>query len=66
MEENQIDDVSLHIFVDACQSAFGAVTYVRYCYEDGTILTNIVAAKTRVASSTATSIPRLELMGGSY
>ena len=63
VEGKQIDDVSLHTFVDASESAFGAVTYIRYCYEDGTISTNIVAAKTRVAPSTATSIPRLELMG---
>ena len=63
VEGKQIDNVSLHTFVDASESAFGAVTYIRYCYEDGTISTNIVAAKTRVAPSTATSIPRLELMG---
>ena len=59
----QIDNVSCHTFVDASENAFGAVTYVRYSYQDETISTNIVAAKTRVASTTATSIPRLELMG---
>ena len=59
----QIDNVSLHTFVDASEDAFGAVAYVRYSYQDGTISTNIVAAKTRVAPSIATSIPRLELMG---
>ena len=63
MEGKQIDDVSLHTFVDASESAFGVVTYVRHCYEDGTISTNIVTANTRVAPSTATSVPRLELMG---
>ena len=60
----QIDNVSLHTFVDASEDAFGAVAYVRYSYQDGTISTNIVAAKTRVARTTATSNPRLELMGG--
>ena len=59
----QIDNVSLHTFVDASEDAFGAVAYVRYSYQDGTISTNIVAAKTRVAPTIATSIPRLELMG---
>ena len=59
----QIDNVSLHRFVDASENALGAVAYVRYSYQDGTISTNIVAAKTRVAPTTATSIPRLELMG---
>ena len=37
--------------------------YVRCNYPDSAISTNIVAAKTRVAPSIATSIPRLELMG---
>ena len=59
----QIDNVSLHTLVDASEDAFGAVAYVRYSYQDGTISTNIVAAKTRVAPIIATSIPRLELMG---
>ena len=31
LERKQIDDVSLHAFVDASESAFGALTYVRYC-----------------------------------
>ena len=37
--------------------------YARYSYQDGSISTNIIAAKTKVAPSIATSIPRLELMG---
>ena len=45
------------------KSAFGAVVYARYSYQDGSISTNIIAAKTKVAPSIATSIPRLELMG---
>ena len=44
----QIDTVSLHTFVDASEVAYGAVVYARYYYEDGSISTNIVAAKTRV------------------
>lgn len=59
----QIDNVALHTFADASECAFGAVTYIRYSYQDGTISTNLVAAKTRVAPTTTTSIPRLELMG---
>lgn len=59
----QIDTVSLHTFADASEVAYGAVVYARYCYQDGSISTNIVAAKTRVAPSKATSIPRLEFMG---
>ena len=53
----------MHTFVDASENAFGAVAYVRYSYQDRTISTNIVAAKTKVAPTTVTSIPHLELMG---
>ena len=64
MEKSRpVDTVTLHTFVDASEAAYGAVVYARYCYKDGAISTNIVAAKTRVAPSKATSIPRLELMG---
>ena len=58
----QIDNVPLHTFVDASENASRAVAYIKYSYQDGTISTNIVAAKTSVAPTTATSIPRLELM----
>ena len=57
-----VDTVTLHTFVDASENAYGAVTYARYSYQDGSISTNIVAAKTHVAPSKALSIPRLELM----
>ena len=59
----QIDNVSLHTFADASEDAYGAVAYVRCSYQDGTVSANKLAAKTRVAPSKATSIPRLELMG---
>ena len=57
------DALSLHTYVDASESAYGAVVYARCQYEDGSVSTNIVAAKTRVSPNIATSIPRLELMG---
>ena len=57
------DTMSLHTFVDASESAYGAVVYARCQYEDGSVSTNIVAAKTRVSPNIAASIPRLELMG---
>ncbi|MCG8077551.1 MAG: hypothetical protein JAY75_15105, partial [Candidatus Thiodiazotropha taylori] len=55
--------MALHTFVDASENAYGAVVYSSCTYDDGTISSNIVAAKTRVAPTIATSIPRLELMG---
>jgi len=36
---------------------------VRYKYKGGTVSTNLVASKTQVAPLSATSIPRLALMG---
>ena len=35
----QIDNVSLHTFVNASKSAFGAAAYVRYSYQDETTST---------------------------
>ena len=55
--------MSLQTFVDASERAYGSVVYSRCTYEDGSISSNIIAAKTRVAPTTATSIPRLELSG---
>ena len=55
--EQEIEAVTLHTFVDALEEA-----YARFSYRDGSVSTNIVDAKTRVAPSVATSIPRLDLM----
>lgn len=59
----KVNAIALHTFVDASENAYGAVVYARYSYEDGSLSSNIVAAKTRVAPTIATSIPRLELLG---
>ena len=56
------ETISLHIFVDASENAYGAVVYARCLRMDGCVTRNIVAAKTRVAPTISTSIPRLELM----
>ena len=53
---------TLHTFVDASQDAYGAVVYLKVSYESGSVSSQLVAAKTRVAPLAATSIPRLELM----
>ena len=55
------DTMSLHTFLDASQDAYGAVVYAGCTYNDGSVSSNMVAAKTRVAPSISTSIPRLEL-----
>ncbi|XP_065198351.1 uncharacterized protein LOC135829896 [Sycon ciliatum] len=55
-------DVELHVFGDASELAYGAVIYQRIRYASGEISTVFVSAKSRVSPTTATSIPRLELM----
>ena len=62
-KSKMLRSMSLQTFVDASESAYGSVVYSRRTYEDGSNSSNIIAAKTRVAPTTATSIPRLELMG---
>jgi len=57
------EDVTLHVFVDASQSAYGTVTYLRSEYENGDISVKFVASKTKVAPLQSMSVPRLELMG---
>jgi len=52
----------LHTYVDASQEAYGAATYSRHLYEDGTVTCGLVASKSSVAPLQAVSIPRLELM----
>ena len=54
---------TLHVFTDASEQAYCAVGYLRHKYPNGSVSCRIVSSKVRVAPLTATSIPRLELMG---
>ncbi|XP_058820084.1 uncharacterized protein LOC131682540 [Topomyia yanbarensis] len=57
---NRNTDVQLHIFVDASETGFGAVAYLRF--QEGQIIEcSLLGAKTRVAPLKYVSIPRLEL-----
>ena len=58
-----VKSTSLHTFVDASQSAYGGVVYVRTEYNDQTVSVILAAAKTKVTPLQSVSIPRLELMG---
>ncbi|XP_051176505.1 uncharacterized protein LOC127291418 [Leptopilina boulardi] len=51
----------LHIFCDASIKAYSAVAYWKFQFEDGTIETNIIISKSRVAPLKPISVPRLEL-----
>ena len=55
----KVESISLHVFVDASQDAYGAVVYVRSEHSDRRI-----TSKTKVPPLQSMSIPQLELMGG--
>ena len=50
-------------FSDASEAAYSAVVYVRAVYEDGSVSSTLVVAKTKVAPLKRVSITRLELCG---
>ena len=55
--------MQLHGFADASQAAYGGVVYLRTMYQDQTVDTAIVIAKSRVAPVKVMTIPKLELCG---
>ena len=55
--------VQLHGFADASGKAYGAVVYLRIETTTGTVFTQLVSSKTRVAPMNRETIPRLELLG---
>ena len=55
--------LTVHTFTDASEKAYAAVVYARYEFEDGSIGTRLITAKSRLVPLKALSIPRLELMG---
>jgi hypothetical protein len=55
--------LELHAFSDASEVAYGTCIYIRTFLEDGSILVNLLCAKSRVAPIKRITIPRLELCG---
>ena len=55
--------VQFHGFADASERAYGAVVYLRIETTTGTVFTQLVSSKTRVAPMNGETIPRLELLG---
>ena len=58
-----LQSAQLHGFADASEKAYGAVVYLRVELISGTVFTQLVSSKTRVAPINGETIPRMELMG---
>ncbi|XP_068739617.1 uncharacterized protein [Montipora capricornis] len=60
---SELESVQIHGFADASERAYGAVVYLRVELADGTVFTELVTSRTRVAPINGYTIPRLELRG---
>ncbi|XP_062704139.1 uncharacterized protein LOC134286530 [Aedes albopictus] len=60
--KERYQNLQLHLFVDASESAYCAVAYFRTINNEGIPECALVAAKTKVAPLKTQSIPRLELL----
>ena len=59
----KVEEIQLHLFTDASESAYAAVIYARIVDAEGFVSVNIIAGKNRVTPIKTVSLPRLELCG---
>ena len=62
-DQQSVKSKGVVTLVDASQQAFGASSYLRCEYEDGTVTSRLIASKSKVAALTPMTVPRLELIG---
>ena len=62
LPRGQIARIELHTFADASTVGYGACTYLRSVYYDGTVNCGLVFGKSRVAPLKKVSVPCLELV----
>lgn len=62
-EISEEDEYQIHGFCDASEKGYSAVVYVRTKLETGNIKVGQIAAKSKVAPTKKTTLPRLELCG---
>ena len=61
--DRPLANLELHVFCDASERAYATCIYTRVNSRGGTVLTNLVCAKSRVAPLKNESVQRLELIG---
>lgn len=63
MQQQDSQDLRLHVFCDSSEKAYSAVAYLQGETKDGKVTISLVASKSRVAPLKRMTLPRLELMG---
>ena len=63
LKGKKVQNVQIHGFSDASESAYAGVVYLRVEYETGEVQVRFVTSKAKVSSIKKQTIPRLELMG---
>ena len=63
MPHSEYVRLEAHGFSDASQLALGSIIYLLFIYPDGSVMTQFVLSKARVAPKATKSLARLELIG---
>lgn len=62
-DDKSIKSVEIHTFCDGAMIGYATSIYLRLQYQDDTIRTHLLVAKSRVTSTKPSTIPRIELNG---